>query len=202
MKILYYSGWILTRIITKFFFRIRITGVENIPREGGFILATNHRSYWDPLLVGSWAYRQVYFLAKKELFANPIFGWVITQTNALPVKRGTIDRHAIRHCLDVLWKGYGLTVFPEGTRARESKFLAPKPGIGIIASQAGVPIVPGYVHGSDRYGSCLVGRTKLSIHFGEPITVNTIASYPKDKTGYYRIAQLVMDRIKGICDRV
>jgi 1-acyl-sn-glycerol-3-phosphate acyltransferase len=198
MKILYYSGWTLTRIISKLIFRIKITGQHNIPEEGGFILATNHRSYFDPLLAGSWATRQVYFLAKKELFANKFFGWVITQTNALPVRRGTIDRHALQLCLEVLSKGYGLTIFPEGTRAKTGGFLDPKPGIGVIAAQAKVPIVPAYIHGSEQLGPAFWGSEKMAIHYGEPISADSLESYPADKTGYMQIAEMVMDRIKGI----
>jgi len=202
MKILYYSGWTLTRIISKLIFRIKVTGKHNFPEEGGFILATNHRSYFDPLLVGSWAPRQVYFLAKKELFANRLFGWVITRTNALPVRRGVVDRQAVQLCLDVLSRGHGLTIFPEGTRAKTGGFLSPKPGIGVIASQAKVPIVPAYVHGSEQLASCLRGREKMAIHYGEPITPQTLASFPAGKAGYLQIAELVMQRIKAIRESV
>lgn len=202
MKILYYAGWSLTRIISKLIFRIKISGQHHIPESGGFILATNHRSYFDPLLAGSWATRQVYFLAKQELFANKLFGWVITRTNALPVRRGTIDRRAVQLCLEVLSEGYGLTIFPEGTRAGSGGFLPPKPGVGVIAAQAKVPVVPVYIHGSEQLMSCFTGREKMTIHYGEPITIETLSSYPVDKTGYLQIAELVMERIKAICDEV
>ncbi len=198
MKILYYSGWLATRIITKLLFRIKISGQHHLPRTGGFILATNHRSYLDPLLAGSWSRRQVYFLAKKELFANRLFGWVITRTNALPVKRGSIDRNALKLCLDVISKGYGLTIFPEGTRAKDREFLEPRPGIGVIALEAKVPIVPAYINGSNRLKDCLLGRDRLAIYFGEPLPVDAITSSVAGKTGYIQIAELVMNRIKDI----
>jgi len=198
MKILYYTGWTLTRIVSTIFFRIRVAGRHNLPQQGGFILATNHRSYFDPLLAGSWSRRQVYFMAKRELFQNRLLGWLITRTNALPVKRGTIDRNAIKLCCGVLESGYGLTIFPEGTRARGREFLPAKPGIGIIASEAGVPIVPAYIHGSDRLPDCLLGRDRLGIYYGKPIEPETIRSFTAEKEGYLALAEYVMDQIKGI----
>ena len=101
IKILYYTGWLLTRLITRLVFRIRVNGQENFPVKGGFILATNHVSYYDPLLAGSWTSRQVYFFAKQELFKNKLFGTMIRRSNALPVRRGTIDRHALDLSVDV-----------------------------------------------------------------------------------------------------
>ncbi len=198
MKIIYFAGWSLTRIIATIFFRIRVRGARNVPREGGFILATNHRSYFDPLLAGSWINRQMYFLGKQELFKNRLFGWVINRTNALPIRRGTIDRNALRLCLDTLADGYGLTMFPEGTRAIDKEFLDPKPGVAMIASQAKAPIVPAYIHGSDRLKDCFWGRDRLGIYYGEPIGVDVVASFTADKEGHQKLAELVMERIKQI----
>ena len=202
MKILYYGGWSLTRLISKLIFRIKIYGMENIPKSGGFILATNHISNFDPLLVGSWLPRQVYFLAKKELFKNKLFGFIISRTNALPVRRGTIDRNALELTASVIAKGYGLTIFPEGTRSKTSRFLDPKPGIGMIANRAGCPIVPGYVHGSNNLKACLLGKERMSITYGEPLSAEWVNSFTSDKEGYVNIAQGVMSEISRIRDKV
>jgi 1-acyl-sn-glycerol-3-phosphate acyltransferase len=195
MKILYYLGWSATRIISKLVFRIRVTGREHFPTKGGFILATNHISNYDPLLVGSWTARQVYFFAKQELFKNKLFGWVIRQTNALPVKRGAIDRQALEMSLDVISKGYGLTIFPEGTRSKIDGFLAPKPGVGMLAVRAGCPIVPGYLHGSNKLKDCFWGRERMSMRYGEPFPAEWVKAMELEKDGYQRIADAVMERI-------
>ncbi|MBK7140629.1 MAG: 1-acyl-sn-glycerol-3-phosphate acyltransferase [bacterium] len=195
MKILYYLGWLVTRIISKLVFRMRVSGREHFPKSGGFILATNHISYYDPPLVGSWATRQVYFFAKQELFKNKLFGWVIRQTNALPVKRGAIDRQALEMSLEVIAKGYGLTIFPEGTRSKIEGFLDPKPGVGMLAIKAGCPIVPGYLHGSNKLKDCFWGRNRLSIRFGEPFSAEWIKSKEGEEDGYQQIAAAVMARI-------
>ena len=152
MKILYYLGWSVTRVISKLIFRIKISGGENFPPSGGFILATNHISYYDPPLVGSWAPRQVYFFAKQELFKNKLFGWIIRQTNALPVRRGAIDRQALELSLDVISRGYGLTIFPEGTRSKTGALQPGKPGVSYLAAKSGYPVLPVALMGTeDRY---------------------------------------------------
>ena len=198
MKILYYTGWTLTRVITKLLYRIKVSGTENIPSEGGFILASNHLSYYDPLLVGSWATRQVYFMAKQELFENPLFGGIIRRTNALSLRRGTIDRAALDSCVEVIERGFGLTVFPEGTRAREGRFLDPKPGVGMVAVRAHCPIVPVYIRGSDCLGGCFLGRDRLSITYGEPLPADWVTSFEAGKESYTEIARVVMERITGL----
>ena len=198
MKILYYAGWSLTRVISKLLFRITVTGREHFPKEGGFILATNHRSYYDPLLVGSWAPREVYFFAKQELFKNRLFGNIITRTNALPVRRGSIDRNAIELSLNVIKKGFGLTIFPEGTRSKTEGFLDPKPGVGLIAMQALCPIIPGYVHASNNLRDCLKGRDHLRISYGEPFPASWVSSFPSGKESYEAIALAVMERIRQL----
>ncbi len=195
MKILYYAGWTISRLISKFIFRIKVSGQEHFPKSGGFILATNHISYYDPPLAGSWAPRQVYFFAKKELFENRFFGFIIRRTNAVPVKRGTIDRQAIELSVDVIKRGFGLTIFPEGTRSKKDGFLDPKPGVGLLAIQAQCPIVPGYLHGTNRLRKCFWGREKMSITYGEPFSAEWVKSFPADREGYQRIAEAVMDRI-------
>lgn len=198
MKILYYTGWSFIRLISKLIFRIRVNGWENIPQEGGFIVASNHISYYDPPLVGSWNRRQMYFMAKKELFSYPIFGNIIRRTNALPVKRGVIDRNALEEASKVIQSGYGITIFPEGTRSKDGQFLPPKPGIGMIARQTECAILPAYINGSNRLWDCFLGRTRMSITYGEIISSEYIKSIPADKEGYHQIANEVMERIKAI----
>lgn len=195
MKILYYSGWTLTRIISKLFFRIKIYGKENIPTKGGFILASNHISFYDPPLVGSWIGRQVYFLAKQELFRNKIFGGIISRTNALPLRRGAIDRGVIEKAVDVISNNFGMTIFPEGTRSLSDDFLPPKAGVGMLAIQAKCPVIPVYIHGSNKLKDCFWGKERMSITYGESIPAEYFEKFATEKDSYVTIAQYVMDKI-------
>ena len=198
MKILYYTGRAFIWIIFSLFFRIKIRGVENLPREGGFILASNHLSYFDPPLVCTWVPRQVYFMAKQELFKNPLFGSIIRRTNALPLRRGTIDRVALDLCVETLKAGNVLTIFPEGTRAKKGHFLKPKPGIGMVAVRAGCPIVPVLIDGSNRLMDSLLGRYRIRITYGQPLSAEWVKSFEATKESYTQIAEKVMEQLESL----
>jgi len=202
MKIVYYAGWTFFRSITKILFRIKISGKENIPKTGGFILAPNHQSYLDPPVVGSWAPRAVYFMTKAELFENAILGWYLFNTNARPVKRGAMDRQAIKTILDIIDKGHGVTIFPEGTRSVSGEFLEPKAGIGMIATKAQCMIIPTYVNGFNRLSDCFWGKGKLTITYGKAIPAEWVMAQEKGKIGYNAIAQRVMAEIQKIKDNL
>ena len=195
LKILYHAGATLTRIITKLVFRIRVYGREHVPKTGGFILASNHISWYDPPIVGSWCGREVYFFAKRELFKNKFFGWLISRTNAFPVKRGTIDREALAMAQKVIADGFGLVFFPEGTRSMKEGFLDPKPGVGLLSTDAECQIVPCYVHGSNRLKNVFRGRDRMTVKYGEPIPAEWVKSITKEKSGYQTVAEEIMRRI-------
>lgn len=200
MKPLYWAGWSLTHMLGRVLFAIRLHGRENIPKAGPFILASNHISYFDPPLVGSFVRRELFFFAKKELFDNKLFGWIIWRTNARPVRRGQMDRQALATSLQILRDGYGLTMFPEGTRSRSREFLPPKPGLGLLAAKALCPIVPAYIHGANRLKDCLLRRDRLSVSYGEPISADWIARHADSKEGYLEITTEVMRRIALLRD--
>ena len=198
LKPVYFVGYWLTRILSWLLFRPRIIGRENVPREGGFIMASNHISYYDPPLIGGWQPRQMYFFTKQELFRNRLFGAVLRACNSLPVKRGTIDRQAIKLATDTIRQGHGLVFFPEGTRSRTDQFLPAKPGLGVVARTAECLIVPVYLHGSNRLKDCLRRRTRLTIIYGEPFSTDWVRSFPPVKSGYQALAEAVMERIANL----
>lgn len=198
MRLHYRIGWILIRFISRVVFRIKVTGEEHLPRHSGYILATNHTSYFDPPLIGSCVRGEVYYLAKTELFRNRCFAAFIRSINAVEVARGTVDRRSLQVCVQVLQKGNGLVVFPEGTRSKTGRLLAAKPGIGMIAARANCPVIPAYLHGADRLGACLLGRQRLSLAIGRPLSEEWVAREALNKRGYQRIAEAVMERIAGL----
>jgi len=198
MDILFWLGWTFFRLSSRLFLRASVSGTQHIPRQGPFIVACNHISYYDPPIVGSWVPRGVYFLAKAELFRFRPIGWLLRTVHARPVRRGVGDRRALDAADQVLRDGYGLVVFPEGTRARHGRFLSPKPGLGKIAIEAGCPIVPACITGSDRIGKCLTFRERLRIEFGEPIPSAWLATFDSNKSSYLSVSQAVMDRIKQL----
>ncbi len=146
----------------RIFFRLKISGMENIPRRGGFILASNHMSNLDPIVVSSSCPRQVHFMAKEELFRNKLFGWYIARLNAFPVKRASADLSAIKQAIRRVGRGGGLLLFPEGTRQPEGRLGAPQEGVGFLAATLQVPVVPVFVRGT---GVALPpGASKVKVH--------------------------------------
>ena len=198
MKILFWTGWTFFRTVATIIFRVKIIGADNIPKKSGFILASNHISYYDPPLVGSCITREVYFFGKRELFRFKPFGWVLLRVNARPVNRAGVDRSAIETAVEILKSGNGLTVFPEGTRSKTKDFLPVKPGIGMIARQAEVAIVPAYIHGANQLWNCFIGRTRLSVSYGEPISAEWVKLQELTKEGYLAIADEIMGRIRKL----
>lgn len=198
----YYIGSLLIRLILRLFWRFKKIGEEHIPEAGGVIIASNHAAYVDPPFLGAAARREFFYLAKAELFSNALFGWLISKYNAIPVTRGAFDRRAIARAIELLKEGKALLLFPEGTRSRDDRFLEPKLGLGKIALEAGVPIVPAYIHNSGRLLGTFLRRRRLIISFDLPISNTFLEKLPKDKTGYKSIGREIMKRIGMIRENI
>jgi 1-acyl-sn-glycerol-3-phosphate acyltransferase len=155
-------------------FRLRARGVENLP-EGGFVLAANHVSNLDPWPLGVplWPKRFLRFMAKSELYWWPL-GYLLDAGGAFPVRRGQGDLEAIATAVQLAREGHVVAMFPEGTRRRKGlrkKFEArPRTGAARIALEAGVPLVPAAVKGTDR----LTRLGRLSVAYGSPIELDDL----------------------------
>ena len=161
---------IVFRLLFYTVFRTRVYGRENIPKEGAVILAANHASNIDPPLIASLIERPVSYMAKIELFENPIFGAAIRRCHAFPVKRGASDRGAIKAAVTVLKEGHMLGLFPEGTRSKTGELQKAEAGIALIASMTGAPIVPVAILNSHRIFANGGLLPQLRIMYGAPIS--------------------------------
>ncbi|GBG54965.1 1-acyl-sn-glycerol-3-phosphate acyltransferase [Sporomusaceae bacterium FL31] len=184
-------------IIFKLFFRCQIIGQENIPKQGGVIIAANHLSFWDPPLIGTFMPRPIHFMAKEELFKVPIFGWVIKKLNAFPVRRGAADRTAIRTAINTLEAGSCLGLFPEGTRSKNGLLGPAEPGLSMIAVKAGAAIVPTAIIGTNKiFNNGFFPLIEL--RFGKPIYVNKEKA---DKENMEKISNQIMAEIALLLDQ-
>lgn len=161
----------IVKLFLLVFFRVTYTGANNIPVNGPVIVASNHISFWDPPVIGCGIFRPIHFMAKEELFANPIFNWIITKLKAFPVKRGTADRGAIRTALSLLEQGEIVGLFPEGTRSRTGQLGKAEPGLALIAAKAGAVIIPAAVINTDKICRDGILFPKIEVKFGRPIIV-------------------------------
>jgi 1-acyl-sn-glycerol-3-phosphate acyltransferase len=151
-------------------FRLRASGLEHVPREGGFVVASNHTSNLDPWPLGLPLYpRQIHYMAKAELYRNPLLRLILDKGEAFQVRRGERDPAAYKTAVRYAREGGVVAMFPEGTRRRKGlrkKHSAqPHPGAARIALAAGVPLVPAAVAGTDR----ITRLGPLRIAYGPPI---------------------------------
>jgi glycerol-3-phosphate dehydrogenase (NAD(P)+) len=168
------ARWVLKTSILLYF-RVRRLGREHIP-DGGVILAANHRSFLDPFVIGCCLGRPVYFVAKRELFKNPLLGWFLNCMGAFPVRRGESDEESVATALALLERGEAVVIFPEGTRIRTGSLQRPKRGVGRLALESGRPVVPIAVTGSERArDGWKIKPVKVHIRIGAPLTFPRVA---------------------------
>lgn len=132
----------IIRPIIFLLYRPRVEGLENFPKQGKTIIYSNHISLLDPIILGCILPRQIFFMAKVELFKNPLFRGILKQLGAFPVKRGAADLSAIKNSLQVLKQGKVFGIFPEGTRSKNGEILPFSHGIASIAHKSKAQIVP------------------------------------------------------------
>ncbi len=169
-----------------------VSGTENMPMEGGVILAANHLSNWDPPFLATFIMRPVSYMAKKELFDIPVFNRCIEHLHVIPVKRGAADRGAIKTALATLREGRCIGIFPEGTRSRDGEVHKAEAGVALLAAKSGVPVVPAAITGTNGFFSGGTWFPKLFVSYGTPIFFEGKAS---DRAALENFSEKIMQEI-------
>lgn len=198
MRFHYRLGWSGALFFARVLWGFRVHGAERVPKRGAVIIASNHVSSWDPLLVGLAVRREVHFLAKGELFANPLLRRLITAYNAIPVRRGGSDRRALAATSRVLEGGGALLLFPEGTRSPSGELGEAKAGVGFLSSRTGAVVVPTYIVGSAALRRALTRRRPVEVTFGEAIAPAAGGS----RDAYQATADRTMEEIRRLKEEV
>ena len=169
-------GWIyeLVRMVLTpiaiVLYRQRAIGTPNVPADGGFILAPNHFSQMDHFFVGVYIRRKIQFMAKSQLFGNPVLDYILRVGGVFPVRRGHHDEEAFKTAYAVLARGGCVGMYCEGGRSRTQSLGEPRPGVGRLALESGVPVVPVAIHGSlGVRGWKRLQFPKVTIQYGEPL---------------------------------
>lgn len=151
---LYRFGHFIFAIFYRLFYRRRVYGLENIPRQGPLIICANHISWHDPLAIGSAlpAHYKIKFMAKEELFRNAFVSFILRMVGAFPVNRQAADSRAIRQAFKILKEGGVVGIFPEGTRSKTGLLQKAQKGAALIAGRSGAPLLPVLVVGPYRLG--------------------------------------------------
>lgn len=158
------------------------------------VVIANHVSYWDPVVVGSLFPRQVYFMAKKELFSYPVLGMAIKRLGAFPVDREHAARTAIKRALTLLKNGEVVGIFPEGTRSKTGELLAPYQGAAYLAVRAGVPVCPIALRGTKKIFDQGLFR-KFHIRIGPPMIFKNA-----NRQDLQPIASAMIEKIQELLD--
>jgi len=173
-------AFLLRATLAKFIlalYRTSFVGVQNVPAEGGYIVAGNHVSYLDPVLLWCGAPRPTHFIARQSLFDAPVIGWGLRRLWAIPIKRATADREAIGRAVALLEHGEPVGIFPEGTRQSsavggQAELGKAHAAVAFIAARADAPVVPVGISGTERAlprGAWFPRFPRVTISYGVPV---------------------------------
>ena len=197
----YRSAQFLSYAYYRVFHGFRVEGLENVPAEGPFLLASNHLSFIDPPALGCRMPRNLHYFARDSLFKGPL-GMLIKSLNSIPVNRSQLDLATLRRVLKVLSDGHPLLVFPEGTRSEDGQLGEGKKGVGMLVAKSQVPVLPARIFGSYEImgkGKSIprIGR-KLRVRYGPLLKLGDLDPGGKGGDRYDKISQSVMAAISDI----
>ena len=173
------------------FYRLKISGKENIPDTGPVILCSNHISLNDPLLLGSSIKRPVHFIAKSELFKNPFFSFILRKINAIQVKRGTTDMSAFKSAMEVLDKGSVLGIFAQGGRVREEEAKDAKAGVALFALRSNAAVIPVKISGYKLF-------RRVTLTIGEPVNIGAFQGKKIKSDMLKELTDIIMAKVSSL----
>ncbi|GEM04318.1 1-acyl-sn-glycerol-3-phosphate acyltransferase [Halolactibacillus miurensis] len=187
----YYFVKSLVWYALKPLYRMEVKGEENIPMTGPVIVCANHISNLDPPLVGGSIKRDMYFIAKEELFEKKWLSKLLSSIHVFPIKRGMSDRGALRKALGLLKNDQGLVIFPEGTRSKTGQLGKGLSGVGFFALRSQATVVPCAIIGPYQVGK------KVKIVYGKPIDM---ATFRQEKQDVKAVTEHIMQTIKQLIE--
>jgi 1-acyl-sn-glycerol-3-phosphate acyltransferase len=182
---------------TLLIYRTRAIGSEHVPQVGPVILAPNHFSQWDHFFAAVYLRRKVRFMAKSQLFAPPFLTFILSHGGAFPIRRGHRDEEAFKTAHAILGQDECMLIYAEGGRSRTGGLGEPRPGIGRIALESGVPVVPMAIHGSAQVrGWRRMHFPKVTVQYGEPMTFPAEAHPSRERQ--QQVANEVFDQVRSM----
>jgi len=182
------------RLFSFCYFPIKVRGIDRLPKDGPYLIASNHISNLDPVIIGLACRRKLSYMAKVELFSTPILKYLLDNVEAFPVNRHTSDFKAMRETFRRLKRGFPVVMFPEGTRVAEEGKKQIHAGVGFLAVKSRLPVIPIYIHNSDKVlppGSRFPQRSTVNVYIGEPLSFGL-------KDPYIDVTDKVMKQISHL----
>lgn len=194
---IYYLGKALANVLSYLVYtRMNVKGKENIPCEGGLIIASNHIAFSDPAVIVAHCPRTVHFMAKSELFEDPLKAVFMRNMNAFPVIRNHSDRNALRYAKSIIDKGQVLGIFPEGQRVRRSSPTSGKSGVAYLARVTGADVLPVCIYRSPDDDGI---RHSLMLIYGKVIKNSSLGFKGKNRgEELSAAAEIIMDAIRKL----
>jgi 1-acyl-sn-glycerol-3-phosphate acyltransferase len=170
---------VIAQILTRLLFGLEVYGRRNIPEQGGVLIASNHQSYVDPVVLAAFLKRPLNFVGKSELFSNPFGAWAMRRLNAFPLRQGKGDIGALKETIRRLREGHMLNIFPEGERSVDGEIHTFQKGVALIVRRAGVPVIPAVIVGA--YDAWPIHRwmwrmAPIRVRFGPPLQLDGLQS--------------------------
>lgn len=182
------------------FHKIKFVNTDKVPKKGGLIVMPNHSSYFDPPTAGALGFkRNCRFMARDTLFKNKIFGCIIGNLGAFPVKRGRVDRGAWDKFIELVKAGWAVMFFPEGTRTLTGEIQDGKPGTGMLVYQTKGKVLPVYIHGAFEAwpkGGKPKLFTPITIVYGDVMSFDDLFEKPEGREVYEEITARVINRLR------
>ncbi len=182
-------------------FRARGIGSERVP-GGPVILAPNHASFMDHFFTGAFVRRRIQFMAKSQIFHNPVGAYIFSHGGVFPVRRGHADEEAFTSAFAILARGGAVGMYVEGGRSRTGQVSdEAKPGVGRLALESGAPVVPVAILGSHQARNWKRGKfPKVTVSYGEPLRFERLESSTREQQ--QQAADLILARIRGQHDEL
>ena len=200
----YWVSRAAVRAFLKLKYRFKSEGAENVPADGGVILAANHCSYLDPPVVACAVGRQVNFMARDTLFSNAVARWYFPRVGVIPLDRTRGDFAALKKAISLLKEGRAVGLFPEGTRSEDGELHEAKGGIGFLIAKGDVPVVPMHISWTfDAFpkGAKKLGPGHIVVHIGAPIPPDELKAVMTSRNDYDSVGKLVMARIADLAPK-
>ncbi len=201
---IYRVSQFIGRLILKFYFRRRVEGMENIPKEGACIVVANHTSFLDPFLICTIAPRIIHYITYAYFYYFWLFHWYCRRVHCIPIKKDGKDISALKRALRLLKNGELVGIFPEGVRSKTGKLGKGEPGVALIALKANVPIIPVGIQGayeSFPKGSKFPKPRPITIIFGKPFMIGDYVDVNAQKNSelQQKVTDLIMSKIGETC---
>lgn len=193
----------ILRVLCRLLFSIKLYGLKNIPQKGSFIMASNHVSYLDPVIVGAFVPRELNYIARRSLFKNKFFGWYLKKIRAIPMDRSALAYSGMKEVIKRIRKGEPVVIFPEGTRSNGSFFLEPERGAAYLALKFNLPVVPVYVKGAAKAlpkNARFIRLKPIRGYYGEPKRYEMPDKGDRDEI-YKKVSYKIMEEIKKLKNR-